>query len=117
MKDDTLLEASAALVDIAEALEEGHSTQEQVVATLQSIAEALKDNKPADIKQIADAIRSMKIEQATVHVNVSPTPVNVQVAAPVVHMPPSSAPNGWNVDVHYDARRAIDRMTITPRKA
>lgn len=117
MKIEELLnEASSALADIAEALDEGVDTT-AIEDAIRSVAKALSERKPDDFKGIADAIRAMKIEAPQVTVNVQPTPVHVNLPAlaPVFEMPMRES-TGFDVTVKTDMQGNLTRLIVRPLK-
>ena len=115
--EELLDEATTALADIAEAISEGSGNKDDLVDAINSIAKALQDRKPNDFKAITDSIRAIKLESPQVTVNVQPTPISVNLPemTPVFEIP-ERVSAGWDIDLKYDYRGLVERMTVKPMK-
>ena len=121
-----LNEVSGALSDIVVTAREGRASTEEIATSLADMLAVMERRNQDDrgaqgIREIVAAIRAIRIDipavsapQVTVknEVNVSPTPVELHVAAPVVHVMDRPPQADYEMKIVYDAKDRIDSVRL-----
>lgn len=103
---ELITELSTSLADLVNAIESQAKDSSEIKVVLKQIAQAMGSSKGADA--ITAALRSLRFDAPVVRVDVKPTPIEVNLPAPVVQVLEGPKQDLLIDDVRYDN---FDRLT------